>query len=631
MKRKISMLLSLIFAISIFAGCSKEKEVTFENEEQLKIDFNDYKDSDDIPSWEGEKIKITVWNDANATEAYQRYKRSDEDVVTPEFERITGVTYDYDNSFDNAGNAYDAKIAQVIAAEDFPAMAYSIPELSDLVATNRLYDLTEYIEKYCPNIMRYFGPDTVYGPIWQEQKNSYGGLYAIPTGENTTSIREMVKVDGSYDLTDEEIDRIVGAPSTPHGSFWVRDDVLKMIYPESHTYDELQEILDERGYFTEEEIFDVPIETVQDFKDFFYKVHALNIPDDGMGEVHTTFTHYGQDNWMACSVALPLFGYSGDCMDYYDIEEGKLKFTFQEPWFKDILKFYNQLILDGVASKEALLDTNQIFNEKYTNGRYLISLQRGAPAGNDTNKYKYRRVWVKYTNGYDKYLNNATPHDSLRKISFFKDGISEKDLIQALRAIDFAISAPGQKLSLWGPRSAGLYTEDENGKLQYVDENLKNQMLDHSAYGYDLQEKYGLYVGPWPGRPRTYSSMYNPKRYYEGEKSVYGSFNAGFVDPIDYPVYGVSDFYATEYTTAVNGAKTFWQARASFEEALTRVFAAENDAQFEERYQAVLDLAERNGLTEETLAEYQKAFEEKNKIYEGNIEKFLEANKDREK
>lgn len=630
MKRKISFVLSIVLALSVFAGCGKKEESVQLNEADLQVNFGDYKDSEDIPSWSGKKLNLTVWVDANAVEAYQRYKKGDSDVVTPEFERITGVTYDGDNSFDNAGESFDAKIAQVIASGDYPAMAYSIPELSDLVKANKLYDLREYVEKYCPNIMRLFGPDTIFGYIWDEQQENYGGLYAIPTGVNASSIREMVSKDGAYEgLTEEQITRICGVPETPHGFFWVRDDILKMIYPEAHSYDELKAIVEERGSFTEEEIFDVPINTVDDFKDFLYKVDALDIPDDGMGKTYTMFTHWGKDNWMSCTNALPLFGYSGDCMDYYDIESKQLKYTLREPWFKDILKFYNKLIRDGVASSEALIDTYQIFQEKYNNGRYLVSIETSAPANNETNKYKYRKVWVKYTNNYDKILKNAAPHDGLMKISFFKEGIAEEDLIQALRAVDFALSEPGQKLSQWGPKSAGLYTEDENGNLQFVDEKLKLQAFDHNSNGNDLLEKYGLEVGPWPGRPRTQCNRYMAQAFYESPRTVSNQFHAGRVDPIYYPAYGLSDFYATEYTAILEGAKTFWQSRNAFEEALTRVFASESDEQFEERYQAVVDLQIRNGLTEETLAEYQKAFEEKNKIYEGNIEAYLEANKDR--
>ena len=627
MKKQISALLALVLSVSALAGCGQKKKATQAvGEENLAVNFGDYKDSEDIPSWVGEKITVNVWQDVNAPSAYVRLNKSKDDVVTPEYERITGVIFDPDNSFDNGGNSYDAKITQLIAAGDYPAMAYSLPELSELVKTDALYDLSGYIEKYCPNIMKYFGPDTVYGSIWKEQKEKYGGLYALCIGENPMSIKAMVKEDGAYDLTDEQIAGIYGPGETPHGYIYVRDDILKMVYPEAHTYDELAAIYEKNGKFTEEEIFDVPFNTPQDLIDFMYKVDKLDVPDDGKGPVYTTFTHNGTDNWMACTQMLPMFGYDGDYFDYFDLETRELKYTFKEPWFKDVLKTYNKLIRDGVAASEALIDTKQNFDEKYNNARYLISPYRYPPSGNDTNELKYRKVYMKFENGWDKALVNGISHDGLKKISFFKKGIDENGVIQVLRAIDFSVSAPGQKLTYWGPKSAGLYTEDENGNLQYKDEKLKNQLLDWNTYGRDLIEKYGLREGPWPCRPVVQPSMYHPKAFYATSGTWESAYNAAYVDPIEYPTYGLADFYNAEYTAQLPGAKKFWQARQAFEDALSQVFAAADDAQFEERYTAMLELAERNGLTDETLKEYSKIFTEANKLYEGNIDKFLEEN-----
>ena len=153
MKKKISMLMSIILAATVFSGCGKTEQTAVLNEADLAINFNDYKDSEDIPSWTGNKIDVSVWMDANSPETYVTAGASKEDAVSTEIERITGVVFDIDNSFDNGGNSYDAKITQVIAAGDYPAMAYSLPELSELVKNGSLYDLTPYIEKYCPNIM----------------------------------------------------------------------------------------------------------------------------------------------------------------------------------------------------------------------------------------------------------------------------------------------------------------------------------------------------------------------------------------------------------------------------------------------------------------------------------------------
>lgn len=625
MKKRISMLLGFILAVSAVSGCGGKKKAEVNlNEADLAINFNDYKDSEDIPSWTGEKLKLKVWMDANAPEPYVTAGESKDDAVSPEIERVTGVIFDINTSFGNTGGSYDAKIAQLIASEEYPAMAYSLPELSDLVKSGALYDLTPYIEKYCPNIMKYYGPDTVFGSIWEEQKEKYGGMYALQIGQNQGMIKQMVEKDGAYDLTEEQILSMCGTGNSPHGYVYVREDILKMVYPEAHTSKELKEIYEKNGKYTEEEIFDVPWNTPQDFIDFLYKVDSLEIPDDGNGPVYTTFTHNGTDNWNACTNMLPMFGYSGDYFDYYDIQEKKIKYTFKEDWFKDILKTYNKLVRDGVASSEALIDQQQNFNEKYNNGRYLVALLTVPPIGNENFQYTYRKVYAKYTNGWDKILNVSGGPSTLKKMSFFKKGISESELIQALRAVDFQCSLPGQKLTFWGAKSAGLYTEDENGKLKYTNEELEKQMIDTNTYGVDLIDKYGLREGHRPGRPVCYTSPFNVFAHYDRPSTVESKFNAFYVDPITYPTYINADFYTR--TADLPGAKSFWQKREAFETALTQIFASADDAQFEERYNSLLALAERNGLTDQVLEDYQKILDEENKVNEGNIEAYLEEN-----
>ena len=610
MKKKISLLLSLVLGLSVLAGCGEKKE-EIEMSGDITVNFADYKESEDIPSWTGKKIKLDMWVDADSPNAYSQRKGSSDDVVSPEFERITGVSFDADESFDNAGNSFDAKIAQIVAAGNYPAMAYQIPDLSNVVKSGALWELSGYIEKYCPNVMKLFGPDTYFGSVWKEQMVLYGGVDAFQTANRDNNVRKMEEMGPIYNLTQEEIDNICPPDQSSYGYFFVRDDILKMVYPEAHTVAELEAIYEKNGKFTKEEIFDVPIDEPQDFLDLLYKVHELDIPDDGMGPVYTTHTHNGSDNWAACTVMLPVFGYGGQYFNYYDVQEKTMKYTFKQDWFKEIIKTYNKLIREGISSKESLIDTKQGFEEKYNNGRYLISTYSYHPAGQATNKYKYRKVYCRYTSADDMILKVSSDTRKNMRISFFKEGISEEDLIQALRAFDFACSPAGQKLIYWGPKSAGLYTEDENGKLQYIDENLANQMRDGGTFGDELVRKYGLGAGPWPRRFYVAASGYNPKRFYGKKLSLEAAFNPAQVDAGLYPTISNLDIYSV--TSEIPGVKTFWSARNTFEDALAQLFAASSDEEFEARYKALIELSERNGLTDETLKQFNDLFAETNK------------------
>lgn len=367
--KKTAMLLAVVLMLCGVGGCGKKTSDTELGD--VSLNFGDYTDSEDIPSWEGGKIKLSVWQDANSPNAYERYEISKDDVVAPEIERITGVSFDPDNSFDNTGNSFDSKITQIIASGDYPDIGISIPSLSQLIEAGELWDLTEYVEKYCPNIMKMMGPDTCFKTVWDSQKEKFGGLYALAIGEKEAQVKLMCE-DGTFDLTDEQITAMAGKGTSPYGYVYVREDVLKKIYPETHTKAELEEIYKKNGKFTAEEIFDVPFNSTQDYIDMLYKIQALNLTDDE-GKVYTTYAFEGGDNWNALTYGGNFFGYACDYFNYIDLETGKAVYTFKEPWFKDVLKSYSNLIKDGIIPQENLMDTSQRHKEKLSNARYAVS------------------------------------------------------------------------------------------------------------------------------------------------------------------------------------------------------------------------------------------------------------------
>ena len=58
---------------------------------------------------------------------------------------------------------------------------------------------------------------------------------------------------------------------------WVRDDVLKMLYPEAKTWDELLNLMKEKGEPIGDEIYDVPIESADDLIQLFKDIKNLGL------------------------------------------------------------------------------------------------------------------------------------------------------------------------------------------------------------------------------------------------------------------------------------------------------------------------------------------------------------------
>ncbi|MBP3360820.1 MAG: hypothetical protein J6N52_08210 [Clostridia bacterium] len=609
---------ALAAALSIisFGGCKQKQEEEAEIDISQFFDFNQYKLSDEIPDWQGKKLNLIKWTEANSpNSSVEKKNRPDSDVVSPEFERITGVNYNVDESFDNTGGSFDAKVAQMIAAKNFPDVAEGVPEIKNLVEINALWKIDDLLEKYAPNLYKLFGPESpVFKEYWQDQIDNYGGIYELPSGM-LSALRDM-KAAGMSDISDEALSSILGPGLSPYPYFYMRDDILKKLYPEASTQDEMEELFNQKGSLTLEEMLDVPIDSPGDFVDMLYKIKDLNLKD-GTNEVYPIYTHTGSDNWPVLSILTGMFGVGCDYFSYYDKEDHTIKYTFKQDWFKDIVKMYNKWIRDGIASKEALLDTNAIFNEKISNGRYIVAYGSAPNNDNLVGDFKYRKVYARYKVNYDKFLATTYNYQGTRWV-FFKQNLSESDMAQILRAFDFAASDPGCKLMNWGPESAGLYTEDENGKLQYKDEELAQQMTLGKG---ELVEKYGLLAGTWPGRYTMKATKYHPRSYYNGDLSFDIGYNPAYYGNVQQIKTNAACIYSAQATAAIPELNTFWQSRKTFEDALLKVFASTSDQDFENNYQAVITLAEKNGLTDETLAKYDDYFRNKlNKNYMKNLE-----------
>ncbi len=600
-KRILSLLLMITLVFSLLTSCGTKKQSNVDFGDVELVDFSQYKDSDDIPDWQGEKIKLVVWSGANGPNSQFMGKVSSNDLVTPEILRITGVEFDKENSFDNGGSSFDARIAKMIAAEEYPDIAYSIPDLTGLIDKGILYRLDEVVEQYAPNLYKLFGPDSkVYGDSWKKQMETYGGVYSISNSANPFAIRDIAEIDGNYDLTQEQIISAAGIGSHDYGYFYMRDDVLKALYPQAHTVAELEEIFNKNKKFTKEEIFDVPLEKPEDFIKLLNDVNKY-IKDNNLKNTYATFTHTGGDNWPVLTNMAKVMGYNGSYFSYWDKETKQIKYTFKEDWFKDVLKEWNKLVRADIASQEALIDTDATFKEKLNSGKYIVTLQQEPNEEALAGQYRYRKVYCKYTYDKDKFVAFGSDDSSMSRISFFNTRLTEQELIQAIRCIDFLASDAGQKLTYWGPKKAGLYTEDENGNLQYKDEKLKVDMLSSAVTEEKL--KYNLDSAAWPTYPKVVASKYRSNLFYP-EISKYNTiYTPAYYEKEEVVKGNSADIYGNNFLAAVDGCKSFWAARNAFESALMKVFASANDNEFEANYKTMVDLATKNGFDDDTLKE----------------------------
>ncbi len=617
MKKMFSMLLAIMIAATIFAGCGKKSEeevVGGSNDVAVNEMGNTVDDSSDLPDWTGKKIDLTLWW-GQGTGSVKRQKIAENDVVTPELYRVTGVRYNAEESFDNGGETMDAKIAKIVAAGEWPDVIANCeaPVLEKLIEADLVYELSDYLEKYCPNIMA--------------MAESCGELNFLKSNREDGKIYKLPYEIMSYKYSAPEISKDVliqaEVPKSPYGYVYVRDDILTQIYPDAKTQKELEEIYMKNGGYTKEEMMDVPISSPEEFFDFLYEIKKLGVKE-GNREVYPTFVADGLDNWSLLTNLGFLYGYNlnpgGDCnyFTYWDKETKNVEYMFKQPFFKEMMRSYTKLVQDGVASSDSIIDNRATFEQNVNNGLYAVLY--GATTVPDPNKlnatlkaqgkkYQYRKVYLNIPLNHDKFLF-AEGNPAGQSVVLLKANLKEEDLPQVLRFFDFAFSEAGQKLALWGPKSAGLFTE-ENGKRKYVDKDLEAQMV--YGAGNDKDVYYGLANKAWPGYPFILSSKYDPKLIYEPERAeslAQKYFNMGILEDVPLTPAVAPNVY-TFNNYGVESTTKFWSARQAFEDALKKILIAKDDKEFEQLYKSMVKVAEQNGLTEEAKKEINKVYREK--------------------
>lgn len=613
MKKYLSLFLVVIMMASLLTACkSKGEETANSGSSDVAVNelANTVEDSSDLPDWTGKKLDLKMWYGAG-TSAMKRNAKATEDVVIPEIFRVTGVKFS-DDSFDNGGELMDAKIAKIIAGNEWPDVVIN-PEravLDKMIAGDMVYDLTDLIPKYCPNLMAMNekGGDS---PILKSERED-GRIYKILT---------QVPIDYQYPDMDPALLARVKNPTDPIGYVYVRDDILKKLYPNAKTQDEIEALYLEKGQFTKDEILDVTFKSKDEFFDFLYKIKALGIKE-GSREVFPFYVADGIDNWSLLTLMGFLYGQPStvNYFTYWDKETDSVEYMFKQPFFKEILKDWTKLVQDEIASPDSLIDNRSVFEEKVNNGQYAVLYGQALPDQNVLNagnkSFRYRKVYIDIPVNDDKFLFNKTASEPNNYV-ILKNNVKEEDLPQVLRFFDFMVSETGQKLAYWGPRSAGLFTE-ENGVRRFIDNELAAEAVYNEAG--EKRQYYNLEANAWPLYPIC-ESIHQPKLVYDFEKKASLANKFFAMGTVEIPERTESE--APQIWTfdgyGIKGATSFWLARQSFEDAISKIFISKNDQEFDKYYGEMVKLAERNGLTDETLKEMNEAFKVINAKYMDNL------------
>lgn len=649
MKKFVCCLLALglVGTAVLSAGCSKYKTPSDTVDASYEWLDETYTDTSQLSAYPGQnKLDLLAWN-VTQTGGNKHYTSSD-DIVSREIERVTGITVS-DESFDNAGVTADVKYEQLLATGDIPDIAYG----NGWVDPDAVYDLTELIDEYCPTIKA-----RMPASVWENSQvtaGQEGKVYGIPYGLGNMSLSTLDPLADPqktimFDFQNEYYPYIV-----------VRDDILTAAYPDAKTADEIDALYAKQGYFTEEDLFDVPITSAAQFRtEFLPKIQqVINTAknEDGSYRYQITADRWvkpmlitegsDHDTWSFLGVLLPkLLGATGThantYFSYWDVNTQKIEMMLTQDFYKNEFYEWAKMIDEGTyVSDERMEAKYDTISSELNSGYYAIGYQSSMlPAGNQaqytsvngtTETVRYRKVYLKIPkNEHFEFFGSGAPQVST--VMFFKDSVRESDLPQLLRWLDYQCSRLADKLYSWGPASAGLFEEvTQNGETvrQFKDEKLVDQMVYSTAVMGSEVQKYNLSNGMIPSAqpifPFVYAAanIYHPKCVYDlsaMDDLVSSYFSSAVVCKEENKEFvGIAKFPSLHYWTEsdMSGITSLWAKRKQVEDQLKKLLlAGSSRANFDREYETLEGILDMIGWTKQYFnGAYTNRFLELNEAY----------------
>lgn len=545
----------------------------------------------------GATLEITVWNTQGTGYVYQELE---EDIPTQWLTDKTGVYVQ--NIYGNDGGQWDSKLTKLYTGDNLPDVVWCqsgqgpahYNKLLSLEALTLLDE--EMIKTYAPNIWK-----RTPSYMWDYFRTEDGKITGIPFRFDNGEIESVL-----YDHDPEELARLVdlkgSVPSSVQTSLYIRDDILKEIYPECMSYDEIMALMEERQAPIGDEIMDIPINSTEELIDFMYKIKDLNKTENGKKVYAFGYAGDGNDNWEAL-VYLGNLMYGSNWHQYtthWNTATEKVELPLMGDFVKQMAKTQNDLINDAVIDPESLAHTNAQFQAKIFQGQYAICSATRAGSLDSINKqieenggtFNYRPFWLSLPapKGYEPFKVVSAFGSSLCMLNT----LSDDEVIQVLKWADLQFTDEWMEVSVWGTPEDGLYVDNEDGTRTYVDDRFNQCFIYGVGDAIETAQSKGLCNNG--NKLRLYpmgSSKYTPD-YMNNYVKLTPAIQTGFRFSVDSeyltsvkPV-PPSYAYSSEFAN-VPDLVQFWARREEWEIAIKKAIAA-SPGEFESKWQAMKDV-----------------------------------------
>lgn len=588
-KKAIAMLLIVSFLVSIVVGCSQgtnNQGQTTENKTSqtpgatsaaLPADKND-----EILSQFGElHLKML-------SKIQTGSKMPAKDILTPIWREKTKVIPEISEI--PAGQDVTNWLQMQITAGTLPDIIvppsgifddndrYNILKKAGELKEIKLDDLKKYMPRVAERLKSY--GMTIEDWYNANVDSSDGKLWMVPLLPDQV-LRNDAKGTRYFDL---------GLGRVPY-SVWLRDDILKKIYPQAKTEAELKELYAQKqGKLTLEDVMDIPIKNQDELFDYATKVKALNmkVGDKEIIPMLPVSDGSDQGSYMWSMFTFPGFwwGELGDRI--FNTKTGAFTYFAATPEWKNWMQWLNKSYNAGLLGKDFFLTKPSQRDARVINGEYAV-FQEWLPVEDAMKKssdekrgYGFRLLPLFNIPLATQYQDMTREEYSIKSVwgtVGIGKSVKDENIPQILHWIDWNLSEEAAELRAWG--TPDMYTgdkEERRFKPEYKE-------LEAWAIGDAVSEKDGVYYGLY-GHGQSIDVAWNAETYGIGGANYELTYlwAPNFVYPLSADSFNVSDvtrqaiakYYSGQQTFASVGAlsKEAMDARAAFgvlEEAYSKI------------------------------------------------------------
>lgn len=500
------------------------------------------------------------------------------------------------NAYGNGGGQWESVLSRLVAGDDFPELVVcgggqGPVHFGKVAEVGKIWELTpEMLKTYAPDIWEKV-PDN----MWERIKVD-GKIYGIPYNFPVSTEEEYAKYISKTQLENAEMTEPVSLGT----DLWIRDDILKMLFPEAKSWDELLALMKEKGEPIGDEIYDVAIESADDLIKLFRDIKKLNLKS-GANDVYA-FGYSSTDCWVPfAQLGAQLGGYVGrDYITTWDTEKQEIVLPLLGETVKKVALMQNRLVREKVFDPESLVMQRSQAKDKIMNGEYAVAVLTSVghpPAINaelekEGKTFRYRPL---YTNipplkGYGPV---EKPTSWGGAVGILKS-VSEEDLPQVLNWMNTQFTDEWDEIRYWGPKEAELYKENPDGTREFFNEELNKKYITTEVSNISDADCYGL-----DGNAGLFSmsfmttSKYRPKEYNKVRSLVLVPSAGGRLSldsPLRTEVKKAPPFevWSAEFAN-LETVSEFWSSRSRWEDNFKMTLAAQSDAEFEARWSSAVE------------------------------------------